>query len=314
VIRLTKCLLILLGVLLLGQPIAAREWNTGAGSYRIKGTLVAFDDQQIVIKLDDGRKLNGHELVAIQRKDLAESDQEYLESDEAVQAKSGQEAQTWTMRNGISVIGRVVDFAKRDIAVQRRRGKVYVNDKMYGNLPEIYQRILLRVVEHFENVTLENSRDLDKWIMPLKGEPRTYSVEGVILELNNGDEYGVPFFLFSESDLAALQPHWEKWLAANDASAQQQHSLYLQSEAQAYQQGLQDKLETQNQLAIAQLQFLAVATGAVDLWEVYLRPGPGVVGYPMTVVVTALNSQIAIAQAMQQNPGYIAGPVRKASR
>ena len=31
---------------------------------------------------------------------------------------------------------------------------------------------------------------------------RTFKVEGVILETENGDEYGVPFFLFSDEDLA----------------------------------------------------------------------------------------------------------------
>ena len=44
----------------------------------------------------------------------------------------------------------------------------------------------------------------------LRGEPRTYTCEGVVLELENGDEYGVPFFFFSEDDLKTLSPGWQR--------------------------------------------------------------------------------------------------------
>jgi len=64
-------------------------------------------------------------------------------------------------------------------------------------------------------------------------------------------------------------------------------------------------------LAVAQLQMLAVASDAFGLWEVTMYPGQGVMGYPINVVVSARDSQQASIQAMNRNPGYILGPVRK---
>jgi len=310
----------LLGIVLLTQQELAREalardWSVRSGTYKLQGTLVAFDDEQVVIKLDDAKKLHGNELVAILRTDLSEADAQFLASNEAgttgEEDRSAQSAQTWTMKSGVTVVGRVVDFARRDVTIQRRRGKVYVNDKAYANLPEIYQRILLRVVAHFENQKVESVQDLNQWVRTLKGQSKTYTCEGVILELNNGDEYGVPFFLFSDRDLAVLQPNWQQWVASADAEAQQEHALYLQSQAEVYQQEANDRAAVQNRVAIAQLQLLAAATTVLDLWEVYLQPGPGAMGYPIAVVVPAVNSQAAAVAASSQNPGYIVGPIRK---
>lgn len=305
---------LLLGCLGLVQPLLAREWADRSGNYKLQGTLVGYDDREVVIQLDDAKALHGNQLVAIQRQDLSEADSKFLaEAEASATDRNLQTAQTWTMKNGLTVVGRVVDFVKRDVTLQRRRGKIYVNDKLYANLPEVYRRIVLRVVEHFEGTKVEDAKALDQWVRTLKGQPKTFNCEGVILELNNGDEYGVPFFLFSDRDLAILKPNWEQWLAAKDAAAQQEHSLYLQSQAETYQREQAEQAAAQTQIAIAQLQMLAVATGAVNLWEVYLQPGPGTVGYPIAVVVPAPNSAAAAAAALERNPGYVAGPVRRVS-
>jgi hypothetical protein len=95
---------------------------------------------------------------------------------------------------------------------------------------------------------------------------------------------------------------------------QKQHALYMQSQANDYQQNIQNQLAIQNQIGIAQLQMLAVASGVVDLWEVYLQPRPGVMGYPITVVVPAMNSAQASAEAVNRNPGYVPGPMRRIPR
>lgn len=306
---------VLLGCLGLFQQVVAREWTDRSGTYKLQGTLVGFDDREVVIQLDDAKAMHGNQLVAMQREDLSTADTEFVAQAEASSTdRNLQTAQTWTMKNGLTVVGRVVDFVKRDVTVQRRRGKIYVNDKLYANLPEVYRRILLRVVEHFEGTKIEDAKGLDQWVRTLKGQPKTFTCEGVILELNNGDEYGVPFFLFSDRDLAVLKPNWDQWIASKDATAQQEHSLYLQSQAEMYQREQAEQSAVQTQVAIAQLQMMAVATGAVDLWEVYLQPGPGTVGYPIAVVVPAPNSGAASAAALERNPGYVAGPVRKVSR
>ena len=128
--------------------------------------------------------------------------------------------QTWTMASGLKVVGRVVDYARKDVTIQQRRGKTYVNDRLFDNLPQVYQRMLPKLVAHFEKTQIDDKRGLDSWVMKLRGEPRTFTCEGVMLELENRDEYGVPFFFFSEADLKVLQPGWQRWVAAPDGPAQ----------------------------------------------------------------------------------------------
>ena len=295
--------------------VSAREWSDKSGAYKFEATLVAFNDKTVVLRSSDKQRMNGHELISIPRNELSPADQEYLSSREANELTSQLEkSQNWTMRDGTKVVGKVVDFVRKDVVIQRRRNNVYVNDRLFSNLPEVYQQIVPKVVEEFEKVKLPNEKDLENWILTLRGSAKTYQCEGVILEFENGDEYAVPFFLFAESDLKALRPGWEQWSAAKSAEAEkEEHSLYLQTQASNFQQNIQNQLAVQQQLAIAQIQMLAVSTGAVDLWEVYMYPGQGVMGYPIHVVVTASDSSKASYQAAARNPGYVVGPIKKIS-
>jgi hypothetical protein len=157
-------------------------------------------------------------------------------------------------------------------------------------------------------VEIDGKEGLHAWLLKQKGKPRTFTCEGVIMELENGDEYGVPFFFFSDDDLKILKPGWEQWIATQDDIAQhEQQALYLQSLAEAHQQDRQ----VRQQVATMQLQLLAAATGAVKLWEVRLYPGRGVAGPPVTVVVPGTNSATATAAALKEYPGFVRGPVRK---
>ncbi len=293
-----------------------KEWSDKSGTYQFGATLLAFDNDTVVLKSTDKERMNGHELISIPRKDLSEADQEYLNSKEAVDANTQlNKRQGWTMRDGSTVVGKIVDFVRKDVTVQRRRDKIYVNDRLFANLPEVYQKIFPKVVEEFEKVTLPTEKDLEKWVLTLRGKPKTFHCEGVILEFENGDEYAIPFFLFAERDLKAIRPSWEQWSSAKaDEDQKREHSLYLQSQASNFQQNVQNQLAAQQQLAIAQLQMLAVNSGAVDLWEVYMYPGEGVYGYPLNVVVTARDSSQASAQAIARNPNYVVGPIKKLSR
>lgn len=298
---------------ILAQVAVAREWTDKTGKFKFEATLIAFDNDTVVLKVSDKEAMKGHELVSMSRKDLSQEDTDYLESKEAEElTRSPDKAQYWTMVDGTRVIGKAVDFVRKNVSIQRRRGNIYVNDRLYSNLPEIYRKIVPKVIEKYENVKLPETKDLEKWILTLRGAAKTYQCEGVILEFENGDEYAIPFFLFSENDLNALKPSWEQWVAAKEDSEQKrQNSLYMQSQAAAYQQNVQNQLAQQQQLAVAQLQMLAVAAGAVDLWQVYLSPGPGVMGYPINVVVTARDSHQASVEALNRNPGYIVGPIRR---
>lgn len=290
------------------------EWTDSTGSISVSGTLIAMDEKEIVIKLD--KKEKGKELLAIPIQSLSQADQKYLASEEVTkQLQSDGEKHSWTLRNGLTILAKVVDYGRKDVTIQRRRGKIYVNDRPFDTLPEIYRRMIPRIVENYENKKLEDERAFIDWVMHLKGAPKTFHCEGVLLELPNGEEYAVPFFAFSEKDLKALQPGWEKWQAshggteAERAEQQRQTSLYLQSQASAYQQQMQQA--EMMQIARLQLQLTAVSAGVIDMWEVYLYPAPGVMAYPMSVVVYATNSDIASRMAMANNPGYVVGPVRK---
>jgi hypothetical protein len=294
------------------QVASAHEWTDSTGQFKVVGDLIAMDEKEIVIKLEKSEK--GKELLAFPIDKLSEEDKKFLASEElASRLQSDGEKHSWTLRNGLTILGKVVAYGRRDVTVQRRRGKVYVNDRPMETLPEIYRRMIPRIVENFENKKFEDERAFLDWVLQLRGAPKTFRCEGVLIELVNGEEYAMPFFAFSEKDLKALQPGWEKWLASqgNESEMSEQHrqsSLYLQSQAAAYQ--MQQQAEMM-QIARLQLQLTAVNTGAIDMWEVYLYPGPGVMAYPTSVVVYAANSDIASRMAIANNPGYVVGPVRK---
>ena len=294
---------------LLGISAAAdeRTWTDSTGNYTIKADLIAFNDSTAILK-----KAN-HQLVAVPIVKLSKNDLAFLELKEtSEQARNSAEAmQTWTMASGLKVIGRVVSYGKRDVTIQRRHGKIYVNDRLFDNLPEILQKMLPKIVSHFEKIEIDGKQGLEDWIKTLRGEPRTYTCEGVLLELENGDEYGVPFFFFSADDLKLLQPGWERWLAADKDREKQEHeSFLLQSQAQAYQKDQ----EAKQQIAVMQLQMGAYQAGLFDLWEVQLFPGRGVKSPPLCVVVPGRDSRSAAQEAVRLNPGFRPGAVGKVER
>ncbi len=288
-------------------PASARQWKDVTGRYTLEADLVGFDDEMVVLQREN------KELGSCPIDQLSEEDRAYLKSKEALEIHDANlgKLQTWTMASGLKVIGKVVDYARREVTVQRRRGKTYVNDTVYGNLPDVYQTMLLRVVAILESMEVPDKDSLEKWVRGLRGLPRTYTLEGVIIELENGDEYGVPFFLFSEQDQKVLKPGWEAWLKdREDIEQQNEHSLRLQSQAAAYQQDQQ----LQRQVALMSLNMQAIQAGLTSAWEVTLYPARGNPSPPRWVVTMGRNSEIATQAALRQNPGYVSGPVRRVSR
>jgi hypothetical protein len=291
--------------IVIALPSFARTWTDSTGQYKIDADLIGFNDKTVILQRED------KQLGAIDIAKLSQADQEFLKSKEAEERANevAGEKQIWTLADGTKVPGRVVDYARRDITVQRRRGKIYVNDRQFENLPEIYQRMLPKVVAHFERINQPDKRGLEAWLVRQRAQPRTFTVEGVIMELENGDEYGVPFFFFSDEDLNVLKPGWDEWLAAHKEDYYQNgdHALMIQSLAAARQR---DR-EVQREIALMQLNLQAVQAGLTSLWEVTLYPARGNAGPPLWVVMPGRNSQQAIDAALSRNPGYIAGPVRR---
>jgi hypothetical protein len=299
----------LLGLALFGIAASAqaRVWTDVTGQYTIDADLVGFDDESVIFQRPN------KELGSMRLDELCEADREYLKSKEAQQIHDANlaKAQTWTMASGLKVVGRIVDYTQGELKLQWRLGKTYLNDKLLDNLPQVYQKMIPRIVSHMESTEMPDNKAVDVWLRSLRGLPRTYDLEGVVFELENGDEYTVPFFLFSEADQKVLMSGWEAWRSdSDDPEKSDDHAFHLESLASAYQQDQQ----INRQIAIMNLNLQAVQAGLTSLWEVTLYPAPGNPYPPRWVVFSGRNSEIATQQALAQNPGYISGPVRRVSR
>ncbi len=291
----------------------SREWVDSTGMYSVKGTIIAYDASSIILKVDGKVNAKSPDLVSMPIDKLSEQDRAYLNSKEATLAMNeADKPQRWTMKNGMTIIGKVVGYGRKDVTIQRRRGKVYVNDRLITTLPEIYQRFIPKIIEHFDKVELPDDKAFDAWMIKQKSSPRTFRCDGVVIELENGEEYSVPFFFFTETDNKMLQPGWEQWLAyQEDHERQEKESLYLQSQAIAYQQQQEQERQFNQRIAMMHLELAAVNAGVTSMWEVYLEPPFGVRGYPQNVVITARDSDQATYLALQKFPGYVVGAVSK---
>ena len=107
-----------------------------------------------------------------------------------------------------------MDFAQGELRIQRRRGHTYLNDRRLANLPEFYRQMLPLVIEHFEGVEIPHEQAMHNWLRSLRNRPRVFQLEGVVLELENGDEHVVPFFVFAEPERKLLKTGWADCLAA----------------------------------------------------------------------------------------------------
>lgn len=292
-------------------PLAAqaRVWTDGTGRYTLDAELVASNEKLVVLQRAD------HELGAFHLEDLSSQDRAFLKSQKAAeltQASIGV-MQTWKLRDGTKLVGRIVDYAGRDITIQRRRGRIYVNDRVLDNLPEFYQQLVFRMVAHYKDLGQADRRAFEAWLVPLRGEPQTFLVDGVVLETQKGDEYSVPFFLFTDDDAKLLKLGWDEWLAnhrKNDLAGQSEQAFLLQSLAAAHHRDQQ----VQREIAMMQLKLQAVQAGVTALWEVTLYPANGQGGQPHWLVVPGRDSRQASENALKQFPRAIVGPVRRVSR
>ena len=292
----------LLAILVTASPLSARTWSDATSKYSVEGDLIASTDEQIVLKRKDGK------LVLMEIEQLSAADREYLASQAATKLANDNPLQTWTLNTGWKISGRLVGYGRKEVVLQRKRGKVYVNDRLLENLPEIYQRMLPRIVSHEEGIELADQKQLVDWVVRQKGQPRKFVIDGVALELENGDEYGVPFLFFTAEDRQVFEPGWQQWLAAHeDHERRQREDFLLSAQAEAYHRDRQAK----EQIHATQLMLSAVDAGVVDLWEVQLIPKRGVAARPMFVVGPARNSQQAINAALARNPNFVAGAARK---
>lgn len=300
-IKLLVLVTVLAAVVSTAQAQDKKQWTDASGHYTVTAELIAYDEQRVVLQKEND------ELISIALKDLSKQDQDFIAAKLKQEDENGspESLRTWKMANGLHVQGVVVDYAERDVAIGRHRAKVYVEDRVLANLPEIYQKMIPRIVSHFEEKEIEDEKALNSYLRR-KSKPLQYQLEGVLLELANGDRYGVPFFFFSDADQKALKPGWERWVQAkDDAEAKKKESLYLRAQAQANAENIQ----RMRQISEVNLHLQAYNAGLFDLWEVAIAPRGG--GRPMVVVVPGRDSREATNNALAKYPNAIVGAVAK---
>lgn len=282
-----------------------REWTDANGHYTFKADLIAYDSEHVVLQKEN------KDLVSVAIKDLSDKDRAYLKSNEADESQSGEsdELKTWKMDSGLKIKGRVVEYGERDLKVKRYlRGQTYVNDRDIENLPPVYQEIIPNIVAHFAKQKFENVDAMNQWLEKQPSGEVNHKCEGVMLELENGDRYGLPFFLFSTADRTTLERGWKRFKAAEENEKQQEkESFYLRAQAQANAQNMQSMRE----ISEMNLQLQGYNAGLYDLWEVTLIPARGNYGRPMKVVVPGNDSRQAAQTALQRYPGSQIGPIAR---
>jgi len=284
----------------------SRTWSSANGAYTLQAEVIAFNKNMVVLKKEDGN------LVAVDLSELSDEDRKYVESKEAADEKrSAEKMQTWTSIDGLKIQGRVIAYGKKKLPIQRKRGKVYVDEQEFSKLEPLRQKVILKVMSKIEKREIADEKQLTEWAKSLRAEAKVYPLEGVLLELESGDQIGVPFFMFRKEDLAVLEPGWRLWLEQHESEKlREQGSLMVRAQAQAY----QADRKSQRQIEMLKLELLATATGVTSVWQVGLIPARGNFGRALAVMVTARDSQTASFQALQRYPGYSIGGVRKVSR
>jgi len=292
-------------------PQTTREWNDASGRFLARGEYFASNADTVVV-----RRRNGT-LVGIELNDLSTADQLFVkEQKTAIESSEPRpeaidQYQTWTSRNGFEVKGRIVAFRQRDVEFRRMAGLVMVNGTAFSRLPPFSQLIAIQIVAELDDPSVKTEADLNRWAAKLGTESRLYTVEGVLLKLEDGTELPVPFFMFSEADLYALRPGYEQW---KDAKASEEsrtrEDFLLQLQAEEHNRG---RMESR-QIEMMKLNLMAAATGVTTIWEVFLVPPPGVFARPISVVVPARDSLQAQQMALAQYPGFRINATRSLSR
>ena len=201
----------------------SRSWKDSSGHYEFEGKMIARDDNRIVIEKDD------KSLMSVELSQLSEADRTYLDTNKDKHLAMADEVQEWHLENGVTIKGAVVEYGSRTIELRKVRGKTYVNDKLFTNLPELYQQIIPQLVAKVEQVDI--AKHPNAWKRKLKTAPKGYQAEGVKLEVENGDLYTIPLFMFTAQDRKILEPGLDSWAKSQPGAhvERDMHSLNLRA-------------------------------------------------------------------------------------
>lgn len=288
----------------------AREWADASGRHTWKAEILAGNKELVVLRDRKG------ELQAVQVSELSAKDQKFVTRYlQETTSKVNRKIQTWTMASGLNIKGEVVGYKSGPVEISYRNGTPYVNRKRLAKIDPVYQAMLPRLIAATEDSDVETIDDFRDWARKHGRKKHSIQVDGVLMKLENGDEYAVPLFLFAEDDRQVLENGWAQWNAKETTRAQkEQQDVLLRAEADEYQRQKDQEDRQNKRIQMMQLGLLAADAGVTSIWEVTLMPGRGMNGRPMKVVVPANDSAAAQRAAVQRHPGYVPGPSRQLSR
>ena len=173
-------LVALLMVAVAADVAEARTWSDASGQYKVEADLIAFSPTKVVLERTDDKQL-----ISLQMNELSQADQDFLKSKEAEDTTNtlSHTMQTWTMASGMKVVGRVVDYGRKQVTIQRQDGKIFVNDRPFDNLPEVYQMMIPKIVAFFEHLQRDDRQALEDWAVRQRGQAATFNCEGVLFEI-----------------------------------------------------------------------------------------------------------------------------------
>ncbi len=310
-VRILAFTLFLAVVTLQSATVVGRTWSDVTGKFKVEADLIAQNDEHAVLKTAKGK------LLALDIKQLSEDDQKFLATSEASADRLAGTDKThvWLLKiKDMKVVGQLVTYCAEDYFIERGSGAAVVNGKPERDLPELFRKILPAIVNHFEKADIVDHNSLVNWLNKQGKTQHKYHVEGVQLRLASGVDLRIPIFLFGDQEQYFLMPGLERWRALqaekleanNKAQLERREQVMMEASARAFQanQAIQARAQ------VMQLELLAVATGAVELWEVGLLPNTPY-GHPFTVIVPARNSLTAEQQALQRYPGTRVAATRK---
>jgi len=286
----------------------ARDWSDATGTYKFEGDLIAASEDTVVVRRKKG------DLQAYQIAQLSDDDKTFVRShlEDTGKKTDPEEMQTWTGRAGFRFRGRVVGYGRGTIVVGHERGTTTVDKKTIDKLDEIYQLMLPKVIAEYDDETVKTKEDLQKWGRRLRGKDKSFTMDGVRMELDNGETISVPLFLFSPDERKLLEQGWQTWMSkdAEDTARRREEFLTVAAAAE-YQRALRAEQQAQMQIQMMQLELLKANSGLTQIWEVQMLPRPGVAARPTSVVISAQNSLTARMIAEQQYPAFASAAVRQ---
>lgn len=295
-------------VILASAESSARDWVDASGKHKFQGELISASEHTVLV-----RQIGG-ELASYTVEELSAADRDYVAQHltKTDDPAAPEKMQTWTGREGMQFRARVVGYGTQPVNLRYDRSRVRVNNKPLDEIDQLYQMMIPKIVAEYDDKSVVSDEDLTRWARKLRGKDRTFTVDGVLMRLENGEKVAVPLFLFSADERSVLEEGWDSWKAETTKEDERKRDSFLaQAAAEEYQRNRDAETKTNQQIQIMQLGLMAVNAGITNVWQVQMNPRPGIRARQTYAIVPAKTSAEATALAAQKYPAFIPGAVRQ---